>query len=102
MPWWVNVCHHGFAAVPSTQVIQTGSQFAFGHGMVLNIFGYGSFMYLLLTVACMPGKYRSTLNSSCVDCPANSNSLLAAAECSCNAGYYRVSGSEGIGVGCTG
>ena len=28
------------AAVPSTQVIQTGSQF--GHGMILDIFGYST------------------------------------------------------------
>ena len=53
--------------------------------------------------ACTAGKYRSPQNSSCVDCPANSNSLTAASEsCSCNEGYYRVSGSEGIGVACTG
>ena len=32
-------CMSPVAAVPSTQVIQTGSQF--GHGMILDIFGYG-------------------------------------------------------------
>ena len=61
-------------------------------------------LHLLMHAACTPGKYRSTpQNSSCVDCPANSDSPSAASEsCNCNAGYYRVSGSEGIGVGCTG
>ena len=53
--------------------------------------------------ACTAGKYRSILNSSCVDCPANSNSLSVASEsCSCNTGYYRAAGSEGVGVACTG
>ena len=63
------------------------------------------FIYNSCIIACTAGQYRSALNSSCVDCPANSNSLSAASEtCSCNAGYYRVNGSEseGIGVECTG
>ena len=60
-------------------------------------------LFTLTHTACVAGKYRSTQNTSCTNCPANSNSTMAASEyCSCNEGHYRVTGSEGVGVRCTG
>ena len=60
-------------------------------------------LFTLTCTACVAGKYRSAQNSSCINCPANSNSTMAASEyCTCNEGHYRVTGSEGVGMKCTG
>ena len=57
---------------------------------------------MLAVLACHAGQYRSALNNSCIDCPANSTSKEASEYCFCIDGHFRASPNEGIGVKCIG
>ena len=53
-------------------------------------------------VACKKGFYKSSKNTTCVQCPLNAISNEEAADhCECENGFYRAD-YEGIGVDCTG